>query len=121
MKLKIKRKEVGTLSSRVSVKDRETKKVLYEDEGAERFNVKVPEGKSVAMVRDVAGITVSLDYNSASVQVGIEMPMPVTPGSMSDASKAMDRVERLVEKRLERKAKEVRSILKELSAATRRR
>jgi hypothetical protein len=62
----------------------------------------------------------SLDFNSATVQVGVEMPVPVTAGSYSEMSNMMDKVEKLVGRKMEKKARDVRLLLRELSGSTKK-
>jgi hypothetical protein len=114
------KREQASLSSRVKIKDRQTGKVLHEEEERDNFKVSIPKGKSVGYVRDVMGITLSLDFNSATVQVGVEMPVPVTAGSYSEMSNMMDKVEKLVGRKMEKKARDVRLLLRELSGSTKK-
>lgn len=112
MRLKVKKK-VGQVRTSSRITSR-AGKILHEEDQTEELKKQVTDG-SHGMIRYVAGIKLSLAYNSATVEVGVELPMPMKPGNLRDAERAAKRVERMVDARMEEKAQDLQRLLRELA------
>lgn len=76
--------------------------------------VRTKRSHSMMVCRDVSSLKLSYGYNSVMCEVGTEIPMPCAPGDLQQASKNMDRVEALVQSKMQKKAAEMRKILRDL-------
>ena len=107
------RKRNGTRTERTKITERKSGRVVHDDESVHVLPGQSAE--SAAVVKHQADVRLSLDYHSVGVSVGIEMPMPVEPGDLKAAQKAMRRVETVIDKHLERRANGARKLLKGLT------
>lgn len=115
------RRVKGALHTRTSIVRKQDKKVLHEDDETEETDeVEIPDGAGIAVIHYVIPIKLSMGFNSAGVEVGVEMPWPVRPGHLEDLNTGFKRTATWVESRLERKAKEVPGLLRALAKKERR-
>ena len=114
MRVKI-RRPVGVAVDTTDVTDSTTRHNLHHEVKKARLPITIPEGYEVAMIRDGASIKLSLDYQSAGVDVGVDMPWPVRPGHPKDLQRGIAVVEAITERRLAKRVAEVRKIVRGLS------
>lgn len=105
----------GSESSNIEIRSRKGVLLKQQREVKQVKPPKLAEGQTIAMVRDAAGIRLSLDYNSVMVECGVEMPYAVDPGDLKAVKRAMLEVEELVNDRLEQKSAEVQKLLRSLA------
>lgn len=109
----------GSESTKVEIRGRKGV-LLKKQDRVKKIAAPTPaEGEAIVMVRDAAGIRLSLDYNSVMVECGIEMPFSIEPGDLEAAKAAMQQVEDLVNERLESKSAEAQDLLKSLAKKNR--
>jgi hypothetical protein len=110
------KRPIGTETDSTIVKHNPSKRVIHEKGKVAAYKLDTTTS-SVAMVRHAVRLTLSLPntYNSVSVEVAIEMPMPCEPGDIDTAVRHSKKVEQLVESRFEGKAREMKQLLKDLA------
>lgn len=112
----VRRNNSGNVHTTVSARNNTTKEEVHRKEDDRKLPpVDVPPGKAIAYVRVVDSVKISHNYHSIGIDVGVEMPFPVTPGAVEELIPAFEEVHSIVEDELASKTKELRGFLIQLS------
>jgi hypothetical protein len=108
-------KRHGSVSETVTVVDRTSGRTkVISDETHELEVKRAPKGYVMGTVSVRNGVTLSLGYQSARIDIGGDLPFPMRPGNVEDFGEGMDVLERYVDDRLVKKARGLREFLKKV-------
>lgn len=108
-------KRHAKMSSRVTLRDKSGGVIGVEDKDTDIAWRKFPVGASIGYVRVGDVVKLSQDFHSVGVEISVEAPWPMRPGSREDVLEGLTFVGEIVDKELSRKARELPDVLRRLS------